>query len=82
MSLHMMSSLLTISEAANPIEEWHFNDKGKHVIDESIKSFIRQHSPWKVCNRLHLVINEQLWGHHNEPYKVTMVMMEAIVVAW
>ena len=57
---------LTISEAADAIHGWHLDDKGKHVIDESVECLVGEHSPGEVGDRLELVVDEQLWSHGDE----------------
>ena len=59
---------LTISETANSVHHWHFDDKGKHVINEGIEGLVRQHPPGKMCHRLELVVDKQLWSHDDEPW--------------
>ena len=51
---------LTISKASNAIHGRHFDDKGKHVINEGVESFVREHTPWKMSYRLELIVDEQL----------------------
>ena len=45
----------------------HFNNKGKHVINECVEGFIHERFPWQMGHRLQLVVQEQLWGHKQEP---------------
>ena len=63
MGFHM----LTIAKTPNTIHRRHFDDKGKHVINESVESFVGEHTPWKVGYRLELVVDEQLWSHGDKP---------------
>ena len=58
---------LTISETAQAVQSWHFDDKGEDVIDESVEGFVGQHAPGQVGHRLQLVVDEQLGRHHDEP---------------
>jgi len=61
--------LLTISKATQTVHSWHFNNKCKYIINKCIQTFIRHHSPRKMCHRLELIVNEQLWSHCNETCK-------------
>ena len=58
---------LTIPEASDTVHGGHFDDKGKHVIDECVEGLVGEHSPWEVGHRLQLVVDEQLWSHCDEP---------------
>lgn len=57
---------LTISETAKSIQCWHFDDKRKDVINESVESLVGEHSPREVGYRFEFVVDEELWGHHDE----------------
>ena len=59
---------LTISEAADAIHGWHLDDKGEHVINESVECLVCEHSPGEVGDRLELVVDEQLWSHCDETF--------------
>ena len=56
----------TVSEAAYAIHCRHLNDKCKYVVYESIQRLVGHLSPRQMCNRLELIVDEQLWRHHNE----------------
>ena len=60
--------ILTITETTYSVQGGHFNDKGKHVIDECVESFIRQHTPRQMRHRLHFIVDKQLRSHHNETW--------------
>ena len=57
---------LTISEAAYSVHGGHLDDKGKHVVNEGVESFIGEHPPRKVGHRLELVVDEELRSHGDE----------------
>ena len=56
----------TISQASKPVKGGHLDDKCKNVINERVKGLIGEHSPRKMCNRLELVVDEQLRCHHDK----------------
>ena len=59
---------LTISEAAYTVEGRHLYDECEQIVNEGVESLVGQHSPGKVGDTLHLVVNEQLGRHHNETW--------------
>ena len=56
----------TVPEASYTVHSGHFDDKGKHIIDEGIESFVGQHSPRQVSNRFQFVVDKQLWSHRDK----------------
>ena len=57
---------LTISETSNAIHSGHLDDKGKHVVNESVEGLVGEHSPWQMGHRLELVVDKELWSHGDE----------------
>ena len=53
-----MDEILTVSEAADAVHGGHLNDKGKHVVNEGVESFVGEHSPGEMGHRLQLVVDE------------------------
>ena len=56
-----------VPKAANPVHRRHLDDEGEDVIDESVESLVRHHTPGEVRNRLELVVDKKLRCHHDEP---------------
>lgn len=54
----------TISKAAQAIHRGHFDDKSKDVINESVETLVRHHTPRQVSYGLQFVVDEQLRSHH------------------
>lgn len=42
--------MLTISKAAKPIESWHFDDKGKEIINKCVECLVCHHTPRQMSH--------------------------------
>lgn len=55
-----------IPEAAKAIHGGHLDDEGEDVVDEGVEGLVGEHAPRQVSHRLKLIIDEELWRHHDE----------------
>ena len=67
--MYHSSASLTIPEAPYAIHSGHFDDEGKHVINEGIQCLVSQHPPWEVGHGFELIVYEELRSHRYETYK-------------
>lgn len=51
----------------------HRDNKGKDVVDERIESLVHERSPGQGCDRLELVVDEQLRQHEQESKGINSV---------
>lgn len=48
------------------MQHWHFDNKRKEVIYDSVEKFVGHLSPGQMSYRLEFVVYEQLGAHHNK----------------
>ena len=48
------------------MQHWHFNDKGKKIINDCVEKLVSHLPPRKMSNRFELVVDEQLRTHHDK----------------
>ena len=55
-----------LPETSNPVHGGHLDDEGKDVVNEGVQCLVGHHPPRQMSHRLQFVVDEQLWGHHDE----------------
>jgi hypothetical protein len=45
---------------------WHLDDKCKRIVNDGVKELVCHLPPWKMCQRLQLVIYKQLRARHDK----------------
>jgi hypothetical protein len=48
------------------MQRGHGDHEREKVVDEGIERLVGERTPWKMSNRLQLVIQEKLWEHEQE----------------
>lgn len=62
-----------VAEAGDSMSGGHSDDKGEHVVYESIKGLVHKSTPWKRGHGAQTVVDEQLRQHEEETECVNAV---------
>ena len=56
----------TITEGSESVHRGHADDKGKQVVHKRVQGLVHELFPRHVADRLLLVVDVELGGHHEE----------------